>query len=110
AAKEALLSDERRDSHPVTVLGRGRSVIGGSIKAELSRADVESLLLDGFFPRAEAGDRPRDRRRAGLQELGLPFAADAAITRHLAGFLAQHSTAGEDGQGGAPTAVLFNGG
>ena len=109
-AKEALLSDERRESHPVTVLGRGRSVIGGSLKAELGRADVESLLLEGFFPHAEAGEGPRDRRRVGLQELGLPFAADPAITRHLAGFLAQHLPGNGAEGGGAPTAVLFNGG
>jgi hypothetical protein len=115
AAKEALLAEEpagdggkakaAKDAHPVTVLGRGRSVVGGTLKAELRRADIEALLLDGFFPRCGADDRPRERRRAGLQELGLPFAADAAVTRHLARFLGGHLAEGK-----RATAVLFNGG
>jgi hypothetical protein len=69
----------------------------------LSKKEVGELLIDGFFPRAGKDDRPQKARRIGLSELGLPYAADAAVTRHLAKFLAD--------QGGAtPTAVLFNGG
>ncbi len=102
AAKEALLADESKESAPVTVLGRGRSVVGGTIQSELKRADVQKLLLDGFFPMVGPDEAPRARRRAGLQELGLPFAADAAVTRHLAKFLAAHQR--------RATAILFNGG
>ena len=105
AAKEALLGDEKKESHPVTVLGRGRSVIGGSLKAELTRGDVERLLLDGFFPLVAQAERPRERRRGGLQEIGLPYAADAAVTRHLAGFLGTHLS-----DESRASAVLFNGG
>jgi hypothetical protein len=46
--------------------------------------------------------RPQKRRAVGLRELGLPYASDAAITRHLAEFLSRH--------GRAPTAILYNGG
>jgi hypothetical protein len=60
---------------------------------------------------------PALQRRVGLQELGLPYAADAAITRHLARFLRQQAAAVEHGavrrgpSGMAcPTRVLFNGG
>jgi molecular chaperone DnaK (HSP70) len=102
AAKETLLAATDTDAAPVTVLGRGRSVIGGTIRGELKRADVQALILDGFFPSVGATDLPQRKRRAGLQELGLPFAADAAITRHLAKFLADHAK--------SPTAILFNGG
>jgi molecular chaperone DnaK (HSP70) len=102
-AKEQLF--EKGDLHaaPVAVLGRGSKVIGGSIKGEVLRADLESLLLDGFFPIVDAAARPRAARRVGLRELGLPFAEDAAVTRHLAKFV--------DAHGRRPTtAVLFNGG
>jgi molecular chaperone DnaK (HSP70) len=100
-AKEQLLSNADLTEAPVVVLGRGSKVIGGSIKTALERADVEAVLLDGFFPGAELGAKPKKDRRVGLRELGLPFAADAAITRHLSAFLGAHRRA---------TAVLFNGG
>ena len=53
-----------------------------------------------------------ERRAAGFREVGLPFAADAAITRHLAHFLSSHgAVAGADaGQPAKPDAALFNGG
>jgi hypothetical protein len=106
-AKEDLLGNDELESAPVTVLGRGSKVIGGTIKAELTREDLQSVLLDGFFPQCESSDRPKTARRGGLQELGLPYAADAGVTRHLAKFLAAHS---KDDQQLLPTAILFNGG
>jgi hypothetical protein len=106
-AKEQILADETKERAPVTILGRGSKVIGGSIKADLMRDDVHRVLLEGFFPQCQASDRPAAGRRGGLQELGLPYATDAGITRHLARFLGQH---GDDGAQVQPTAVLFNGG
>jgi molecular chaperone DnaK (HSP70) len=100
-AKETLLSVGDRDTAPVVVLGRGSKVIGGSVRTELQRSDVERVLVDGFFPETALGDKPRKARTVGLRELGLPFAADAAITRHLSAFVGAHRKA---------TAVLFNGG
>jgi molecular chaperone DnaK (HSP70) len=102
AAKEQLLGPAAPEQVPVAVLGRTSRVIGGSIKTELLRADVEAGLVDGFFPVCDADARPTRARKAGLAELGLPYAQDAAITRHLAEFLARH--------GRRPTAILFNGG
>jgi molecular chaperone DnaK (HSP70) len=101
-AKEQLLGDKAPDKVPVTVLGRGSKLIGGTLRADLGREDVERLLLDGFFPFVDADARPQKRRAVGLKELGLPFAHDPAITRHLADFLGRH--------GRRPTAILFNGG
>ncbi len=105
-AKEKLL-DPANDAteHGVTILGRGTGLVGGTIKTTVSRDLVNSTLLDGFFPWAQRDEMPQARRRVGLQEIGLPYAADAAITRHLAKFLGSQ-------QGGfaAPTHVLFNGG
>ena len=104
-AKESLLSGGS-ETHPVTVLGRGRGLIGGAISLDLNRPDVTRLLLDGFFPACSVDAQPSRRRVAGFRELGLPFETDAAITRHLAHFLTQHG----NGKPVRPTHVLFNGG
>ncbi|MSP17620.1 MAG: Hsp70 family protein [Myxococcales bacterium] len=101
-AKERLLSESKLAKAPVAILGRGSKVIGGSIKLELTRELVERTLVDGFFPVADKDARPIRARRSGFAELGLPYAADAAVTRHLAEFVARH--------GRAPTALLPNGG
>jgi hypothetical protein len=77
-------------------------LIGGTLKAEVTRAQAEELLVDGFFPRVAADAKPARRRAAGLREMGLPYAHDPAVTRHLAEFLARFAR--------MPTAVLFNGG
>jgi hypothetical protein len=103
-AKEQLLSDAKAKDAPVTILGRGSSVIGGTIKAKLSRADVEKLLVDGFFPVVKSDDLPVSRRRSGLVEVGLPYETDPAITRHMARFLRQGGTLAQ------PSHILFNGG
>ncbi len=106
-AKERLLSTDSRDSKlPIAILGRGRKVIGGSVRLEVERADVDQALIDGFFPNCPLDAQPQAQRRTGLQELGLPYASDPGITRHLAQFLNRHGKT----QAVEPTAVLFNGG
>jgi molecular chaperone DnaK (HSP70) len=110
-AKETLFADPKKASMPVAVLGRGSKVIGGSLKTELTRETLTNVLLDGFLPRVGPTDLPARGRRVGLTEIGLPYAADPAVTRHLARFLGQQ--AGSLHTGGsliAPSAVLFNGG
>ena len=108
-AKEQLLAavgptspSARADQVPISILGRGSKLIGGTIRSEVRREDVETLLLDGFFPLVAADAVPTKRRAVGLKELGLPYATDPAVTRHLANFTARH--------GRAPTAILWNGG
>jgi hypothetical protein len=112
AAKERLLTHLDEASAPVVLPGRGSKLIGGSLKTELRRDDLTRLLLEGFFPEVEASARPQSRARGALTQLGLPYAQDAAITRHLAAFLARQAGAlGTSDQAFArPTAVLFNGG
>ncbi|MGJ9418073.1 Hsp70 family protein [Massilia sp. CMS3.1] len=120
-AKEHLLADAKATTWPIVVPSRGSKLIGGSIRTELTREEVTTFILDGFFPRVEAAARPATRARAGLTQLGLPYAQDAAVTRHLAAFLARQAGAtaeleGFDGRVSAehaflhPSAVLFNGG
>jgi molecular chaperone DnaK (HSP70) len=120
-AKEHLLADAEATTWPIVVPSRGSKLIGGSIRTELTRDEVTTFITDGFFPRVEASARPATRTRAGLTQVGLPYAQDAAITRHLAAFLGRQAgaTAALEGFNGNvdpahtflhPSAVLFNGG
>lgn len=117
-AKESLLAVGGPKKHPVTVLGRGSKLVGGTISVDLDREAVSTELLDGFLPPCELTAQPARRRASGFREIGLPFETDAAITRHLAHFLTQQSeaasaagTGADAGTNGArPTHILFNGG
>src|SRR5262249_48632200 len=113
-AKETLFSDPKLAAAAVTVLGRGRSVIGGTLKTDLKREDVERLLVEGFFPKVELAATPQLQRAAGLQEIGLPYVSDPAVTRHLAHFLKRQSEALSERETASPrtlpNVVLFNGG
>jgi hypothetical protein len=116
-AKERLLSEAELASVPIAIAGKGSQLFGSALRSELTRDEVTKLLVDGFFPLCRASDRPTQRARTALTQLGLPYAQDAAVTRHLAAFLAKQAEAAErllPGQGGGrllrPTAVLWNGG
>ncbi|MEM5313187.1 Hsp70 family protein [Paraburkholderia sp. JHI869] len=120
SAKETLLTDASVDTVPIVVPSRGSKLIGGSIRTELTRAELTQIILEGFFPQVDAAARPAVRTRVGLTQLGLPYAQDAGVTRHLAAFLGRQVQALAELEGfGAPpagatflhpTAVLFNGG
>ena len=110
SAKEQIFADPKLAKASVTVLGRGRSVIGGTLKAELSRQDIESVALDGFFPTCSLDAQPTKARAAGFQELGLPYASDPAVTKHLASFLTRQAESLASRRSALPTKVLFNGG
>ncbi|MGC3970644.1 MAG: Hsp70 family protein [Pirellulales bacterium] len=114
AAKETLLTIGGPERQPISVLGRGSRLIGGTVTTELARDDVMQLLVDGFFPPCDAGARPLKQRASGFRELGLPYESDTAVTRHLAAFLHAHGAINgdkaADGSPGKPLHVLFNGG
>jgi len=119
-AKETLLADAELERVPVVVPSRGSKLIGGSIRTELTRDEVRISLIEGFFPAVESDSRPTTRSRGALTKVGLPYAQDPAITRHLAAFLGRQAGATQDLAGFVdqpkeasflrPTAVLFNGG
>ncbi len=118
-AKEKLFSQAGIDAIPLVVASRGSSLIGGTLRSELTREEVNRVLVEGFVPKVSASDKPISRTRAGLRTAGLPYAQDAGITRHLAAFLAKQLSATADLQDISipeqatflhPTAVLFNGG
>ena len=108
AAKEALLENADRDAYPIVIPSRGSRLFAKSITAQLTRGQVIRIVCEGFFPFGPIGQGPRAARRAGLTQLGLPYASDPSITRHLAAFLARQG--GGEGGFAHPTAVLFNGG
>ena len=119
-AKEQLLADDAPERITISVPGSGSKLIGGSLLAQVTREEVRELLVEGFMPRVALTDKPA-ARRSGFQEFGLPYAADPAMTRHLAAFLRAHREAGvRDQDSGVgrqesidperPDVVLFNGG
>ncbi len=115
AAKEALLSDDKLDRASVTVLSKGKSVIGGAMKSEILRSEIEKIMFDGFFAMASSKDMPSKSSGLGIAEISLPYASDPAITKHLAKFLKEHVTnenyVSKSGESFVrPDAVLFNGG
>jgi len=117
-AKEKLFEETKSQKQSVTLLGKGTKLVGGTIKAELTREDLNQVVVEGFFPKVSSDEAPARQRRIGFQELGLPYAADPAITKHLAQFLSQQVANNPEaerirrGRSGlaCPTHVLFNGG
>lgn len=108
-AKEALFQDQQLSAYEIALASRGSALIGGVIRTQLTREELESAVLDGFFPHLSAEECPLARPRSGLTTLALPYAQDARITAHLAAFLARNRSS-EAGTDLRPTAVLLNGG
>ena len=117
AAKEQLLAADAPERATVTLLGSGARLIGGTRSVDLTRDEVSALVVDGFFPLNESQE-PARRGRGAIVEFGLPYASDAAITRHLASFLMQHASAARGALGlpadhagiPVPDTLLLNGG
>ena len=123
-AKIALFDDESLPEVRIAVPSRGSSLFTRTVSTNLDSATLRQVVLDGFFAKTAIGDLPQEARRVGLQEFGLPFAADPVISKHLARFLCrsranlssnQSLTGLVQRQSGPtefvmPTAVLFNGG
>ncbi len=122
-AKITLFEDTTLPEAPIAIPSRGSSLFAKTIATALDRASLSQVILDGFFAQTAVDDLPREARRAGLQEFGLPYASDPVISKHLARFLTrslQNVKASDKldavvgpragGQALMPTAVLFNGG
>jgi molecular chaperone DnaK (HSP70) len=118
-AKETLLNNPELNDIPVVIASRGSSLIGGTLRTELTRDEINTTLVEGFLPEVDSSERPFQRARSGLRTSGLPYAQDAGITRHLAAFLAKQQHAAGELTGIQlpenatfihPTAVLLNGG
>ena len=112
AAKETLLSAalDAPQEQPLTLLGRGTGLVAGTLRGKLSAEEVRQLLLEGFFPAVEPDAAPERQRRAALLQLGLNYATDPAITKHLAFFLRQAASNTGAQAFARPTHLLLNGG
>ena len=108
AAKEALLAADAPERAPVTLLGTGAQLIAAARSIDLTRDEVERIIVDGFFPLVDRESQAK-RSRSGIVEFGLPYASDPAITRHIASFLQQHAASAE-APGQMPDTLLLNGG
>jgi len=111
-AKERLLADDAPEQIAVTLLGGGSKLIGGSKSTTLSREEVKQIALDGFLPLSGLRELP-EKKRSGVVEFGLPYAAEPAISKHIAAFLQLHAQAAQAALGGesiVPDALLLNGG
>lgn len=99
--KERVLSTTGEDGElcHVALPGEGTGLFHSALTASLSRGAVLEMVLEGFFPLSAADDRSIERK-GGLREIGLPYVADTAVSRHLAAFL----------DGRPVDAVLFAGG
>ena len=111
-AKEQLFSEKPPKQADITIMGRGRKLIGNSLKTSISLKEAQELILEGFFPLVQPEERSSMEKRSGLQQVGLPFAQDPRITCQLSKFL---SMTGENESATMdhfvlPSAVLFNGG
>ena len=119
-AKETLYGDPSMERAPISIPGRGSSLIGGTLRTELTREELDRVLTNGFFPVTPVAELPRTARRTGLAQMALPYAQDPGVSRHLAAFLTRQAQAlaaspdaPVDVSGKSflhPTAVLFNGG
>ena len=115
-AKEALLNDPDLAEVAIVVPSRGSKLMAGTLQTELTQEEVQQTLVEGFFPVTDISEHPVEQQRGALTQMGLPYAQDAAISRHLAGFLSRQQAAVAELFGTEadefikPTAVLFNGG
>lgn len=111
-AKETLLSDDAPKSVEVTVLGRGSKLIGNTLTTQLTKDEIQKIVIDGFVPLVDPEERSPLEKLAGIQQVGLPFVKDPRISCQLAKFLSMtgESDAADMEKFVLPTAVLFNGG
>ena len=107
-AKEEILAEDGVEKVTVSVSGSGTALVGGMLQVDLTLAEVEKIILGGFFAHCNIDDDTQLTRRGGLQELGLQYAAEPNILRHIISFL--HKNKVGEQQFRHPTAVLFNGG
>ena len=110
-AKEKILG-KGEESVRITIKGEGRSLISGTLAADLTREDVETILRDEFYPYVESTQSLNIDSGKEITDFGLPFEKESAVTRHIIRFLENHR---EDvkknlSKDPLPDFILFNGG
>ena len=99
--KERCLATATGEDFAVSIPSQGSSLLGRTLTARIRRAEVESIVLEGFFPRCarKRPPFPRRRRRSGNGRCPMPPTARSHATWPT--FYAA---------GPAIDAILFNGG
>ncbi|MFO7913989.1 MAG: Hsp70 family protein, partial [Desulfotignum sp.] len=111
-AKEQIL-ENREKSVRITIKGEGRSLISGTLAADLTRGEVENVLRSRFYPDVDSADIKETEAEREVADFGLPFEKDPAVTRHIIRFLEKHrdnvkQVLGKEAP--VPDFILFNGG
>ena len=108
-----MLRPDRPGSYTIHLAAQGAKLLAGSMQVEISAEEIDQALLDGFFPDVAREAKP-ETVQSGFQEFGLPYAADPAVSAHLAEFLRDHRRSGideaDETSADRPDLVLFNGG
>lgn len=86
--EEILKSDHGGDPESLHTIGVvvGESLFGSTKSVSIQKKQMLELICEGFFPKVSL-DQKVHKSKGGLKQLGLPYAEDSAITRHLAAFL-----------------------
>lgn len=108
-AKETLLGKGSPPLFKIVLQGLGSHIVLGSMSAEVTKEEVNKLLLEGFFPSYSFEESLQLQKARGVRSLGLPYEDDPAITKQLATFLSKASRK-ESKEIFAPAHLLFNGG
>lgn len=110
-AKENILENGETRVR-ITLKGEGRALIAGTLAADLTREDLESVIHTEFFPDVASIHGLTTPEPDHVSEFGLHYEKDPAVTRHIIRFLENHR---EDvrkslSKNPYPDCVLFNGG
>jgi len=110
-AKEKILN-QGSSSIRITIKGEGSSLIAGTLAADLTKDDVETILLDQFYPFVEPGVDPEMDKGREITDFGLPIEKESAVTKHIVRFLEQQRDEVKKSllKDPVPDFILFNGG
>ena len=110
-AKEKIL-ENKEPLVRITIKGEGRSLIAGTLAADLTKQEVEAILLDDFYPYVESMESLSIDKGKEITDFGLVFEKDSAITRHIIRFLEHHRLNVQKNlsKDPMPDFILFNGG
>ena len=111
-AKEKIFENRERAVR-ITLKGEGRALISGTLAADLTRGDVETVLRSQFFPDVDTVDLNEMDRGKEIADFGLPFERESSVTKHIIRFLEKHrdnikQVLSKDDP--MPDFILFNGG
>ncbi|MFO7753084.1 MAG: Hsp70 family protein [Desulfobacteraceae bacterium] len=110
-AKERILQ-ENESKVRITIKGEGRALIAGTLSADLTREEVESVLMESFFTSLDKDDSFEAVKHKQVGDFGLAYEKESSISRHIAVFLEnqRENIAKMTGREPMPDHILFNGG